>query len=92
MTDRTPPEGWFHTGTLDPRTEVEHSDEVDGDGVPLWERPVQNSEHEEFDVEIDEVFTVEPVAPVRHLRLVEESPEGTDPYGPDTIEEARGDK
>lgn len=87
------PPGWFPVGTHDPRDDVEFSTAVDNDGNPLWERPVQTSEH--GDDTLGHYFnelSEDPELLEAYLQHRDSSPEGTDPYGPDTIEEWRGDK
>lgn len=89
-----PPEGWFHVGTHDPRDEVEFSEATDEDGLPLWERPVQDPEQstpDPLDAYFDELSSDQAILSA-YLEHRETAPEGTDPYGPDTNEEARGEK
>ena len=44
MTQRDPPEGWLHFGTMSApplaKVHVEFSDEADEAGMPLYERPL----------------------------------------------------
>jgi hypothetical protein len=41
-----PPEGWFHVGTHanDITINVDFSDALDEDGLPLWERPTERGD------------------------------------------------
>ncbi len=90
-----PPPGWYPTGThhvVD--SEIEFSQATDEDGLPLWERPVQDPEQsspDPLDAYFDEL-SEDPEILGAYLEHRESAPDGTEPNGPDTIWEARGDK